>query len=58
MAGFWRKYTTAFIKLFASYITLIAVALLMAVILLDAAIIGTNTGQDACVYTDATETGN
>jgi len=30
----------------------------MAVILLDAVIIGINTGQDACAYTDATETGN
>ena len=53
MATFLLKYTTALIKFFTSYPALIAVTLLVTAFLYIPVIIGTNTGEDGCVYTSA-----
>jgi hypothetical protein len=54
MATFLFKYTTALIKFFTSYPALIAVTLLVTAVLYMPVVIGTNTGEDGCVYTGTT----
>lgn len=51
MTSFLRKYTAAFMKIVTSYPFILAIALITTLALTQPFVIGTNTGEDACVYT-------